>query len=249
MRARLWAATRRIEWRGARALRPLLGALLIVGQLLVSFGQAQELTAPIRDPAFIFQRRIRSWKEIRQQNIVMQEFDYSCGAAALATLLRYFWEDDVNEETVLHTVDGFLSPAEYKDRVQNGLAIADLQRAAVKLGYLSEAGKISFEELCQSKVPLLVAIIADGYAHFVVVRGIFGDNVYLADPIRGNIRVRTTLFQTQWQKHAVLVVLKAKVDPPKTSPLTVRQNEVNLGELNYQLIRTMPAKQGSLVAP
>ena len=94
-----------------------------------------------------------------------------------------------------------------------------------------------------------MAIKADGYDHFVVVRGVFGDNVYLADPMRGNIRVRTSLFQSQWQQNAVLVVLKANVQPPKFSPLTVRQSEVDLGASNYQVIREMPAKPGSLATP
>ncbi|HTU26710.1 MAG TPA: cysteine peptidase family C39 domain-containing protein [Pirellulales bacterium] len=227
------------------------GAIAIaVGQMATPLARCQELRSPIRDPAIIMQKRNnRSWLEIRRQNIVMQGFDYSCGAAALATLLRYFWTDDVNETTVLQAIDKLLTPAELKDRVQNGLAIEDLKRAAIELGYLSEVGKITFSELCQSKVPLLVAITADGYDHFVIVRGVFGENVYLADPMRGNIRVRTSLFQCQWQKNAVLVVLKANIKPPKFSPLTVRQSEVDLGELNNQVIRTMPAKPGSLSPP
>jgi hypothetical protein len=249
MRARHSLATAQIVRHWPRGLLRGCSTLLILGQLLVSFSQCQELTSPIRDPAFIMQKRNRSWREIRQQNIVMQGFDYSCGAATLATLLRYFWRDNVNEETVLNKINEFLTSAELKDRMENGLSIADLKRAAVEMGYLSEVGKITFSELIQSKVPLIVAIKADGYDHFVVVRGVFGNNVYLADPMRGNIRVRTSLFQTQWQKNAVLVVLKANVDPPKISALTVRQSEVDLGELNNQLIRTMPAKQGSLVAP
>ncbi|HEY1785740.1 MAG TPA: cysteine peptidase family C39 domain-containing protein [Pirellulales bacterium] len=236
-----------------RCRRAVLGGcaiLLVAGQLCVSPSQGQQLRSPIRDAAIIFQKRNnRSWLEIRQQNIVMQGYDYSCGAATLATLLRYFWGDNVDEAKVLHTIDDFLTVAELKDRVMNGLAIADLKRAAVEMGYLSEVGKVTFGELGQSKVPLIVAITADGYEHFVVVRGIFGENVYLADPMRGNIRVRTSLFQTQWQKNAVLVVLKAKVTPPRISPLTVRQNEVDLGELNNQVIRTMPAKPGSLAPP
>jgi hypothetical protein len=244
------AATARTGRHWPRAVLRGCPILLVVGQLLVSSSQGQELRSPIRDPAIIFQKRNnRSWLEIRRQNIIMQGFDYSCGAATLATLLRYFWGDNVDEAKVLHTIDDFLTEAELKDRVTNGLAIADLRRAAVEMKYLSEVGKVSFGELCQSKVPLIVAITADGYEHFVVVRGVFGQYVYLADPMRGNIRVRTSLFQTQWQKNAVLVVLKAKVQPPRISPLTVRQNEVDLGELNNQVIREMPAKPGSLATP
>jgi uncharacterized protein len=150
---------------------------------------------------------------------------------------------------VLDTIMKFLTVAELKDRMKNGLSIADLRRAAVDMDYLAEVGTITFAELTQSKVPLVVGIAADGYDHFVVVRGVFGDNVYLADPMRGNIRVRTSIFVSQWQKNAVLVVLKPQVKPPTLSPLTVRQNEVDLGATNMQVIRTMPPKQFSLPAP
>ena len=179
----------------------------------------------------------------------MQGADYSCGAAALATVLRYFWQDNVSETKILDTIMDFLTKAEIKDRMDNGLSIDDLRRAAVELNYLAEVGTITFAELTQSKVPLLVAINANGYDHFVVVRGVFGNNVYLADPMRGNIRVRTNVFASQWTKNAVLVVLKPNVKPPAISPLTVRQREVDMGTTNMQVIRTMPPKQYSLPAP
>ncbi len=223
--------------------------LLIVTQVWASLACGQSLTAPVRDMNQIFQKRNRSWREIRIQNIVMQGADYSCGAAALATILRYYWQDNITEEKVLHTINEFLTIAELKDRMENGLSMEDLRRAAVDMDYLSEVGTITFHELTQSKVPLLVGISADGYDHFVVVRGVFQNRVYLADPIRGNIRVPVNLFVTQWQKNAVLVVLKPDVKPPTFTPLTVRQREVDLGETNMQVLRTMPPKQYSLPVP
>ncbi len=222
-----------------------LGSLLA----LVSPVAGWELSAPIRDENQIFAKRPRSYRAIKVQNVVMQGADYSCGAAALATVLRYYWQDNVNEVMVLETIDKFLTAAELKDRRENGLSIADLRRAAVDMDYLSEVGKITFQELGQSKVPLVVAITADGYDHFVVVRGINGQYVYLADPMRGNIRVRTSVFVSQWQKNAVLVVLKPNVTPPTFTPLTVLQKEVDRGASNMQFIRTLPAKPFSLPCP
>lgn len=232
--------------------RPMQKAIWLLAVLLPLAGRpavAQQLTAPIRDMNQIFQKRPRSWREIKVQNVVMQGADYSCGAAALATVLRYFWQDNVGETKILDTIMDFLTKAEIKDRMDNGLSIDDLRRAAVELNYLAEVGTITFAELTQSKVPLLVAINANGYDHFVVVRGVFGNNVYLADPMRGNIRVRTNVFASQWTKNAVLVVLKPNVKPPAISPLTVRQREVDMGATNMQVIRTMPPKQYSLPAP
>ena len=164
--------------------RPMQRAIWLMAMLLPLAGRpavAQQLTAPIRDMNQIFQKRPRSWREIKVQNVVMQGADYSCGAAALATVLRYFWQDNVSETKILDTIMDFLTKAEIKDRMDNGLSIDDLRRAAVELNYLAEVGTITFAELTQSKVPLLVAINANGYNHFVVVRGVFGNNVYLAD--------------------------------------------------------------------
>ena len=56
----------------------------------------------------------------------MQGADYSCGAAALATVLRYFWQDNVSETKILDTIMDFLTKAEIKDRMDNGLSIDDL---------------------------------------------------------------------------------------------------------------------------
>jgi uncharacterized protein len=197
---------------------------------------------PIRDQDHIFQKDSCSWKQLKELHIVMQKRDYSCGAAAFATILRYYWGDNVTEEQILLEIEKILTPEEMKDRIKNGLAISDLRRAAVEMGYLSTIGTLSFHELTESKVPLLVGITPNGYKHFAVYRGVDCDWVYLADPIRGNIRVSFIDFCSQWQKNAALVVAKPNQEPPKTSPLSVMCYEVQLGELNNQLIRTQPPK-------
>ena len=49
----------------------------------------------VRDPSFRIAKPVKSWREIKTTGIVMQQRDYSCGAAALATLLRFYWSDAV----------------------------------------------------------------------------------------------------------------------------------------------------------
>ncbi len=73
----------------------------------------------------------------------MQTRDYSCGAAALATVLRYYWGDRVGEEDILQALFKTLTPEERQDRFKHGLAISDLRRVAVNMGYLSTIGTIS----------------------------------------------------------------------------------------------------------
>ncbi len=214
-----------------------------------SVASAQAASTPIRDPDHIFEKSVCTWNQIKQAHIVMQKRDYSCGAAALATILVYYWGDNVTEDQILIAIEKILTPEEMKDRIKKGLAISDIRRAAVEMGYLSTIGTLTFQKLTESKVPLIVGITHNKYDHFVVYRGVDCDWVYVSDPIRGNIRIPFIEFVSEWQKNAALVVAKPDQEPPKTSPLTVYSYEIRQGELNKQVIRTQPEKVFSLPAP
>jgi len=215
-------------------------ALLTVGVgalTVVSPAAAQSYQSPIRDPQHVFQRGVCNWVELKRQNVVMQKRDYSCGAAALATISQYFWEDQYTEEDFLRTIVEMLSREELVDRVENGLAISDLRRAAVKRGYVASIGTMEFGALTQSKVPLIVAIRTGDLDHFVVYRGVDGPWVYVADSIRGNVRIPIYKFQQQWIQQMVLAIGKPDEEIPAYSALSIRQDEAAVGETNRQLIR------------
>jgi uncharacterized protein len=231
--------------------RSLILPGVIAACAAVAFPCASPVQAatPIRDPDHTFEKNVCTYKQIKLAHIVMQNRDYSCGAAALATILVYFWGDNVTEDQILISIEKILTPEEMKDRIKNGLAISDIRQAAVDMGYLSSIGTMTFQKLTESKVPLIVGITHNKHNHFVVYRGVDCTWVYLADPIRGNIRVPFAEFVSEWQKNAVLVVAKPDQDPPKTSPLTVYSYEVRRGELNKQVIRTQPEKMLSFPGP
>jgi predicted double-glycine peptidase len=203
---------------------------------------AGETRAPLRDPPHTFERYVTSWKELRRQNVVMQQYDYSCGPAAVATILRYYWEDDVTEKQLLESLVKILTPDEIKEDMKKGTSITDLRRAAVELGYLASIGTMSFEQLAQSKIPVVVPIKVNGFDHFVVFRGVACGRVYLADPVRGNVRPTVPEFRGQWKGCAILVVIKKGQQPRECSTLSIRQSEIMLGEtteewLNKELPR------------
>ena len=215
-------------------------AALMAGILLTisaDGASAQDGRAPVRDPDHEFRSRITSWKELQQRNVVMQNREYSCGAAAVATVLRFYWGDAVKEENVLSALMQMLTPEEIKDRVKNGLAISDLRRAAVKMGYQASIGTMTFEKLAASRVPLVVPLRLKQYDHFVVFRGVVDGRVYRADPIRGNVRPTISEFRSQWQKQAVLVVAKPNAELPEMSPLGIRPDEVYLDGMAKQTVR------------
>ena len=55
---------------------------------------------------------LTSWVEQRDQGVVKQQRDYSCGAAAVATLLTYHWGREVSESDVLNAWLAQFSQAE-----------------------------------------------------------------------------------------------------------------------------------------
>ncbi len=122
---------------------------------------------------------------IRARNIVLQQRDYSCGAAALATLLRYYWGEPIEEIDVIKEIEAMLTPEELRDRVQNGSLdhrlATDGGQARLSIGHRHDDGR----KLKESKVPVIVALDQDKYNHFVVIRAFYGGYAYLADPIRG----------------------------------------------------------------
>ena len=90
---------------------------------------------------------------------------------------------------------------------------------------------------------MIVGISVKGFDHFVVYRGTDGYYVYVADPIRGNIRIPGYEFARQWQKNMVLAVAtKGDDDPPEFTRLTVKPNEWFLGRMNEQLLRKIPTE-------
>ena len=217
-------------------------SLVVTLALCGAFGSVSSLDAetnraPIRDEDHVFQRFSKSWIDLRNQNVVMQQRDYSCGAAALATLIKYHLGDPVTETQLLEETVRMLTLDEMRDRIRNGLSLTDLRRVAVRRGYRATIGRLEFEKLRESKVPLVVGVIVNEFDHFVVYRGTDDRYVYLADPARGNTRTPIPDFLKQWQKNAVLVVVKPGDERRTKSALSVRPEEIFHGETNRYFLR------------
>ncbi len=89
---------------------------------------------------------------------------------------------------------------------------------------------------------MIVGISPEGHDHFVVYRGTNLEWVYVADPIRGNIRMPIGEFRKQWQENAVLAIHKPGHKVKQSSPLSLRESDVRRGELNRHLIQTQQSR-------
>lgn len=192
---------------------------------------------PIWDQTRQFSVYVRNAKEIRTAGVILQQRDFSCGAAALATVLNKFWGEKTDETALLIAIATTLSKAELEERIKNGLTLTDLKRVCDRFGYTTVLGKLTVDKLADIKVPLIVGITVNDYDHFVVVRGADAKFVYLADPAVGRMRVPIEEFAQQWQKNAVLVVVKPKTQPPKNPPMALTDEEKSVGISNQYYLR------------
>lgn len=168
---------------------------------------------------------IGSWRELRDRNLVRQQLDYSCGAAALATLIRYYFGDEVSEDRILAGILGSMTAEEVLDREANGLSLLDLRLQAERMGYQAVGVQLNLAALSRLAGPVIVHLEGDDYRHFAVLKGVREDRIFLADPSLGNVRRSVDRFAKEWSGIA-LVLGKQGFGLPQKHPLALEDQHL-----------------------
>lgn len=135
--------------------------------------------------------QVHSWKALNEQHVIMQQYDYSCGAASLATLMTYYFNDPISEQELIDYIKTVFSPEEYAVIEKEGLSLLELEKISHAKGYQTASVRLKLEALKQLKGPVIVCVQTQDYRHFVVLRGIVEDRVFLADPSLGILALLT----------------------------------------------------------
>lgn len=182
-----------IAIRSARATASAIGALLLAGcaaQIAadghnrVDYGGDLEFGLPVN-----------SMLARRFETVIRQQYDFSCGSAALATLLRFHYADPQNEQSV------FLGMWREGDRPQIrrlGFSLLDMKRYLAGRGIAADGYRVTLEQIAKARVPGIALINFNGYRHFVVIKGIEGRSILLGDPSLGLRRVSAAVFAQEW---------------------------------------------------
>ncbi len=148
---------------------------------------------------------IRTLKELRDEGVVRQRWDMSCGAAALSTVLTYNFSDNTPEAAIVIWILHRVNPVRVRSR--GGFSLLELKRFAQARGYSADGfSGMSLEDLAAEKSWVITPIHFKSLDHFVVVKGIVGDRIILADPGFGNVTMKTERFMKIWKNGIVFVV-------------------------------------------
>ena len=142
-----------------------------------------------------FNINVTSRIEAAWQTVVRQRYDYSCGSAALATLLTYHYDSPVREEDIFREM--FRVGDQQKIKA-DGFSMLDLKRYLDNKGMRSDGFRVNLDKLSKLGVPAITLVNTRGYKHFVVIRGIRDDTVLVADPAGGSIAVPRSHFEKIW---------------------------------------------------
>jgi uncharacterized protein len=164
---------------------------------------AAAATADVRPPGQKYSVSVTSLKEARFLTTVRQQYDFSCGSAAAATLLTYQYGHPVTEADVFQKM---FATGDGRRIRREGFSMLDMRRYLASLGFEADGFQLPLEKLAQEGLPAIVLLNDRGYRHFVVVKGIRGDRVLIGDPSRGTRAMPRRQFERLWDNRVLFVV-------------------------------------------
>jgi len=194
-------------------MRPVAIACACVGMLLGGPGaHASGETVFAGTYSGTFSMPMRTLRDIRLarafRTTVRQQYDFSCGSAAVATLITYHYGRPISEEEV------FKAMFEYGDQERirrEGFSLLDMKRYLESQGYEADGFEASLDQLVEANVPAIVLIQENGYNHFVVLKGLANGKLVVGDPSVGTRFMSRDHLESVWQG-GILFVIRNHLD-------------------------------------
>jgi predicted double-glycine peptidase len=167
-------------------------------------GGASAATVSINDNVGqTYTLHLATLKEVKFRDTIHQKYDFSCGSAAVATLLTFQYNFPVNEQIV------FMQMYSHGDRRKinkEGFSLLDMKLYLESIGFDADGFHASLDQLQQAQLPAIVLIQDRGYHHFVVIKGIRYGRVLVGDPALGTRVIPIDRFNTLWKSKLLFVI-------------------------------------------
>lgn len=129
------------------------------------------------------------------QTTVRQRHDFSCGAAALATLLIYHYGVLLTDGEVF---DAMLKEGDEESIRAEGFSMLHMKKYLDASGYDSAGYQLTVDRLATIGLPGIALIAFRGFNHFVVIKGVSPTEVLLGDPLLGTRTIPRSTFTNIW---------------------------------------------------
>ena len=146
---------------------------------------------------------VTSIRQARLAGTLLQQYDFSCGSAAVATLLTHHYGLAVSESTVFESM--FRQGDQQKIR-REGFSLLDMKRFLESQGFEADGFEQPLDKLLEARVPAIVLINENGYRHFVVVKGLRDGRVLIGDPANGTQAMSRAGFEAIWLGRLLFVI-------------------------------------------
>lgn len=150
---------------------------------------------------------VESFQEKKYKSTLAQQYDFSCGSAALATLLTYNYKIPVSEQEVFQSM---FENGDKKVIAESGFSLLDIKNYLTRRGLESNGYRAPLEKLASVRLPAIVLTNVRGYSHFVVLEGIRDGYVLLSDPANGMRSEPVGEFENQWTGIFFLILTDAE---------------------------------------
>ncbi|MDA8165697.1 MAG: C39 family peptidase [Desulfobacteraceae bacterium] len=154
----------------------LAALLLLTTPRVVAAGSA------LIDGGGTFNVPVVSFTEARFRYVVKQQYDFSCGSAALASLLTYHYARPTKEQEVFKVM---WEHGDQQKIQKEGFSLLDMKNYLASIGYDAGGFRISLDKLRELRVPAIALVNLKGYLHFVVLSGVSDRHVLVSDPAVG----------------------------------------------------------------
>jgi hypothetical protein len=223
----------RLVCKGLAGFAGLLSALSVMAGSMVLPGGAGIYTVDVT-----------SFREARFKTVYEQQYDYSCGSAALASLLTYHYEDEVSEQAVFREM---YELGDQEKIQKQGFSLLDMKRYAENHSYRADGFRISLDKLAEVGVPAITLIKKNGYMHFVLIKGVTDTDVLMGDPSLGVKAIPRREFESMWQGHIMFIIHNEIVTARKSfnsgpewkvttrAPLDMALSRESLADFNLML--------------
>jgi predicted double-glycine peptidase len=177
--------------------------ILIAACLLASGLAAQADILQLSGIGGNYAIKVTSLREARFKATTRQQYDFSCGSAAVATLLTHHYGYPVTEQAVFE--DMFSRGNQDKIR-KEGFSLLDIKSYLGRHQFQADAFELPLAKLVESGLPAMVLVNEKGYQHFVIIKGMRDGRILIGDPSSGTRGVSQDHFESIWVNKLLFVI-------------------------------------------